>query len=578
MKSFRNRLLITFLLVVLLPLIALAFIVRYEMTGRLTQQYETQIESMISGIEEDLLRVGIELRATVVEMRHAIVDDNRFRSAVDRVDGNRSYLLDYAGNLQRLAGLSMLQIQDESGRIISSGHFRNEYDRLDLDLPSAIGNHSTDSAALPLVYVRTPEGPLYAISAVDSFRVGSRRFLLLAGLDFQAEFLDRVPGDPDLTVELILPEDIVLSEAEPEGPGDKQPEVKGSALSIHRELSLVFIDSERIVSTATIVVTNDLAGLRSLRNRIDQWFLIVVLLIGLFSVGLIIWNASRLSKPLMQLTEKTSRLDLDHLNVDFDSDRKDEIGTLSRILAELTTRLRTSILAIKDAERRAVVGDLARQINHDVKNGLTPIRNIFQHLSDVSAEDPEALPAIFRERIEALESSIAYLENLSSNYARLSPRTERRPCDLNRIAAQVADEYRGVEKSTIEVNLLASDPVLGDPVSLRRVVENLVDNAVESLDSSVGQILISTEQIAGEDDQSIIRLIVADTGRGMTEEEQNKIFDDFYTTREDGTGLGLSIVRRLVMDLGGTVGVESEIGVGSRFIIDLPLAKARSET
>ena len=65
-------------------------------------------------------------------------------------------------------------------------------------------------------------------------------------------------------------------------------------------------------------------------------------------------------------------------------------------------------------------------------------------------------------------------------------------------------------------------------------------------------------------------MIVADTGRGMTADESKRIFDDFYSTKDGGTGLGLSIVRRLVMDLGGTIGVESAAGHGTRMIVDIP--------
>jgi signal transduction histidine kinase len=68
----------------------------------------------------------------------------------------------------------------------------------------------------------------------------------------------------------------------------------------------------------------------------------------------------------------------------------------------------------------------------------------------------------------------------------------------------------------------------------------------------------------------VARVIVADTGRGMSQDEAGRIFDDFYTTKESGTGLGLSIVRRLVMDLGGTIGVESAPGQGTRMVIDIP--------
>ena len=70
-------------------------------------------------------------------------------------------------------------------------------------------------------------------------------------------------------------------------------------------------------------------------------------------------------------------------------------------------------------------------------------------------------------------------------------------------------------------------------------------------------------------------MTVADTGRGMTADETGRIFNDFYTTKEGGTGLGLSIVRRLVMDLNGTVGVESAAGTGTRITIDIPAGQAK---
>jgi signal transduction histidine kinase len=111
--------------------------------------------------------------------------------------------------------------------------------------------------------------------------------------------------------------------------------------------------------------------------------------------------------------------------------------------------------------------------------------------------------------------------------------------------------------------------IVGDPIAFRRILENLMTNALESLESKPERITISTESIQ-RDGEPAVRLTVADTGCGMTAEEAGKIFNDFYTTKEGGTGLGLSIVRRLVMDLQGTIRVESTPGQGTRFIIEIP--------
>jgi signal transduction histidine kinase len=93
---------------------------------------------------------------------------------------------------------------------------------------------------------------------------------------------------------------------------------------------------------------------------------------------------------------------------------------------------------------------------------------------------------------------------------------------------------------------------------------------VESIETKPGRVHISTEIVHENGDGPGIRVIVADTGRGMTKDESANIFKDFYTTKERGAGLGLSIVRRLVMDLNGALTVESEPGKGTRFTIDIP--------
>ena len=129
-------------------------------------------------------------------------------------------------------------------------------------------------------------------------------------------------------------------------------------------------------------------------------------------------------------------LDLDRLDVDFDSGT-DEVGTLSRLLGDLAARLRTSTARVREAERRATVGDLARQINHDIKNGLIPLRNVMRHLAQVERDEPAALPVVFGERRPTIDSSIAYLETLATSYQRLSRPLDRRECDLNVLITEV---------------------------------------------------------------------------------------------------------------------------------------------
>jgi signal transduction histidine kinase len=239
----------------------------------------------------------------------------------------------------------------------------------------------------------------------------------------------------------------------------------------------------------------------------------------------------------------------------------------------MTARLRASALRIRDSERRATLGDIARQVNHDLRNGLTPLRNVFRHLVQVGRDEPDRLAAIFEERRGTIDSGLSYLEDLSRNYSRLSSKGVRIPCDLNRIVRDLADALSAGGKVRFIVDPDRRLPaVLAEPTGLRRIVENLAANAIESLPPGGGTVVLKTERAAGGEGAGAVRLTVKDDGCGMDEEKRARIFDHFYTDKEGGSGLGLSIVRRLVTDFEGTIDVKSEPGRGTLFTVVLPAA------
>jgi signal transduction histidine kinase len=457
----------------------------------------------------------------------------------------------------RLSGLSLLQVQDSAGRILSSGHFRNEFDQLQPELPRLL---AAAPGTMTLVRTRTAEAPLLALARVDSFRVAGRRFTLVGGIEAEDRLLGRLALGRDLGITLVYPG------AEP---------VESSGAKVVRELPLPYLDllhgPGAALDTARFVVTQSLATLDALRQSVDRWFLLALGLTLALAVVVAAWLSNRVSRPIRELARKTEAIDLDRLDQSFDSDRADEIGALSRLLGAMTDRLRISSARLREAERRAAVGDLARQVNHDIKNGLAPIRNVLRHLSQVLGQDPGLLPGVFEDRKSTLESSVEYLETLARNYARLSPGMERQPCDVNAIVRQVLRNTAG-DGTGLRLDLSEQLPtVLGDNLMLRRILENLVGNAVDSVIGRPGGLVtISTEPAGDRDHATGVRITVADTGSGMTRTELDRAFDDFYTTKSQGTGLGLSIVRRLILDLNGTLRVETEPGAGTRIVVELP--------
>jgi len=217
------------------------------------------------------------------------------------------------------------------------------------------------------------------------------------------------------------------------------------------------------------------------------------------------------------------------------------------------------------------MGDLARQVNHDIKNGLTPIRNVFRHFTETAATEPERLSAVFRERQGTIEAGIAYLENLAGNYARLYPAPAHEPCDVRHVIRETIGRLGAAGTPELRVELAEDLPLAcTDQLVLRRILENLVGNAVDSLDGRPGTVTISAAAGTPANGRPSVRITVADTGKGMTRPELDRAFDDFYSSKPGGTGLGLSIVRRLVLDANGALRVETQPGAGSRFIVELP--------
>ncbi len=578
--TLRGRLRLAFLAIVLLPVIGLALAVRAAMTDRLISQYQRRVDALVAIIQDDLAFESGEIRRKLAAIALAAADDNRLRlAAVSGLESERPYLLDFAGDAMRRSGLAMLQIQNARGRIISSGHFRNEYDRVESGLPEQL---AVAPGGVALLEARAPDGPFLTLAAIDSFTIGGRRFSVVGGESVERSFLARLARASELSVSLVYPGGVLSSSAVAEAEAtlartDSSPAAAGA--QVVAELGVPFIDADRSgLARARIVVTHAVDELQALRRDLDRWFLIAVAVTATLAFLLATWLASRISRPLAELAHKTSRINLDRLDIDFRSGRKDEVGSLSRLLGAMTERLRTGAARLKEAERRATIGELARQVNHDIKNGLMPIRNVLRHLAEVAAGAPDQLPGVFAERKGTIDSSITYLEELASNYARLSPRIERQSCDIDEIVGQVVASVAGREGVDLQARLGARGATVdGDPVALRRIVENLVDNAIDSLASGGGSVTVATEPVTDDDAGPGVRITISDTGCGMNPEQLTRIFDDFFTTKADGTGLGLSIVKRLVVDLNGNLRVESEAGQGSTFTVQLPARAAAAD-
>ena len=235
------------------------------------------------------------------------------------------------------------------------------------------------------------------------------------------------------------------------------------------------------------------------------------------------------------------------------------------------------------AQKQAAWREVARRVAHEIKNPLTPIalsaERIQRHLDRATPSDPASLE-IVRSCAETIEGAVETVRRLVDEFATLArfPVAKPQPSDINEIIEDALSMFNGRLDGISLHRSLASDlpKVLADTESMKRAVANLVDNAAEaSQDAIVREIGISTLLVASRD---AVEITVADTGHGVTRELKEKLFLPYFSTKKRGTGLGLSIVSRIVEDHHGSIRVEKNDPVGSRFIIELPVVPESATT
>jgi PAS domain S-box-containing protein len=246
------------------------------------------------------------------------------------------------------------------------------------------------------------------------------------------------------------------------------------------------------------------------------------------------------------------------------------------VLDELTEMLR--------AQKSAAWQEVARRIAHEIKNPLTPIQLSSQRLSrflerrdaaESKAPKDVELTKLVQECSRLIEREVATLAALVNEFSQFVrfPTARLAPTNANNIVHEALEVFSGrLDGITLKTVLGENLPaVRADGGLLRSVVVNLIDNAAEALENStVREILIST---CLRPDAETIEICVSDTGHGISPQDKDKLFLPHFSTKNRGTGLGLAIAARIVAEHGGSIHVEDNQPVGSRFLVELPAAE-----
>lgn len=292
------------------------------------------------------------------------------------------------------------------------------------------------------------------------------------------------------------------------------------------------------------------------------------------AVAIIIANS--ITQPIVQVRAKLSHLQLGY-NERIEWKSQDEIGELISEYNRMIEKLAESTEKLKQSERESAWREMAKQVAHEIKNPLTPMKLSIQYLMHTAKENPqEVLPMLQRvsqtiiEQIEGLTRIAAEF----SNFAKM-PKPENSKFVLNDAVSSVFNLFADNPEANAILKLqLPELPIIvfTDRDQIIRVLNNLIKNALQAIPNDrIGKVEVI---LCSYDTYAQIR--VHDNGSGIPLDMYDKVFQPNFTTKSSGTGLGLAMCKNIIEMAGGSIDFESEVNKGTAFFIELPLVENTS--
>ncbi|MBQ5856844.1 MAG: HAMP domain-containing histidine kinase [Bacteroidales bacterium] len=313
---------------------------------------------------------------------------------------------------------------------------------------------------------------------------------------------------------------------------------------------------------------NNMESKINMSNFIITYLNIILVLMGASALVVILVTRNTI-KPLKTIQDKMQRISLTGKNEEIEWNSKDEIGDLIKIYNNLIKELEISANKLMRSERETAWREMARQVAHEIKNPLTPMKLNIQFLQMAWNEKDPNIDKKLRETTNTLLEQIDILSNIAtafSNYAKLPQKNTSifNIKDLIINTINLYDNNPNINITFKEEN--ESDYIIeSDKNNLSIVFGNIIKNAIQAIGKKEdGNILIKIKDV-----KEYYNIEISDNGCGIRDEEKKKIFMPNFTTKSSGMGVGLSIVYDILETLESTISFESEVGKGTIFTINI---------
>jgi two-component system nitrogen regulation sensor histidine kinase NtrY len=595
---FRRKLLAVFALTVFLVVAAVAVLVSALTRRAFEKTEEVRTAALVTQFQREFERQG-EDAARRVEAIASSEAATRLAMALNQGSADTGGYFELSKSMAENYQLDFLEFLDKRGVIISSAQWPAKFGYTDSAFESLAS--SVDQPAF-LKQEELQDSTALGLFAVRSSRVGERPLYLIGGRRLDKHFLAALNLSADMRTllyenrgEHFAPELLIdPSDAARVGavrPADKLASLIEAVRQSNGEMAAVVhwstdqADDELFHAIplrgagkdrpllGILLVGNSLRSYVELKRHIRS----SALLVGSGGIVLAIllssWAAARATRPVVELARAAREVAGGNWNTKVVVSGNDEMAELATSFNRMTTELLTQKERLVQAERVAAWRELARRLAHELKNPLFPLQLTVENLVRAREGTPEQFDEVFRESATTLLSELANLKGIVGRFSEFSkmPHPQLETVKVNEVVRGVAKlfqaQLQAPGRAAIACKLELDEglpPIAADAELLHRAISNLVLNAMDAMPQG-GTLTLRTW---GADGKAMIE--VSDSGSGLTQEECERIFTPYYTSKRHGTGLGLAIVQSVVSDHGGRISVHSDPGHGATFLIELP--------
>jgi signal transduction histidine kinase len=313
-----------------------------------------------------------------------------------------------------------------------------------------------------------------------------------------------------------------------------------------------------------------------LKEEISTFLVTIINLnafIFLIAGTIALFLTNRITNSFLLISKKMQEVNLGKTNEEIEWRRNDEIGGLVKEYNKMVKKLEDSAAALAKSEREGAWREMARQVAHEIKNPLTPMKLSIQYLQKAIDNNSVNVKEMASSVAKTLVEQIDHLSKIASDFSQFANigNPKKEVFDLHEMLYSLVSLYETTENLLFKwVPVHQKIMVYADKTQLNRLFTNLLQNALEACTGKTRRVISVSEEVL---DEAIV-VKVTDNGEGIPLEMQSKIFTPNFTTKSSGTGLGLAMSKTIVEQAKGKIWFETVEGEGTTFFVELPVLRA----